>query len=134
MPFTTIHQASSRENAAQMSDLKRLANVESVTYMNVLKKLCAALWIAQAMLAAFLLFAGGIQLVLPVAEMTKPTHSNALPILIGIAQSLSAMGLTLPGLLQSSIRLTPLLTFGLAIVLVVPSGAELTNEDSPRES
>ena len=82
------------------------------------------------MLAAFLLFAGGIQLVLPVAEMARPSHGSALPVLIDIAQALSAMGLTLPGLLQTSIGMTPLLTFGLAVVLVSPSERDLTASGS----
>jgi len=130
MPLTSVRQNQSKSTGPQTSISTGYTIAQPTTYMGTLKKVCVGLWIAQAMLVAFLLFAGGIQLVLPVAEMARPSHGSALPILIGIAQSLSAMGWTLPGLLQTSIGMAPLLTFGMAVVLVSSPEQDLTTSDS----
>lgn len=77
------------------------------------------LWIVQALLAAVFLFAGGMKLVLPIAEMTKQIALPG-PFLrfIGVAEILGALGLILPGLLRIRPALTPLAAAGLAIIMI----------------
>ena len=83
-----------------------------------------ALWIAQGLLAAIFLFAGGMKLVMPVEEMTKQI---ALPGLflrfIAVCEVLGAIGLILPWLLRIRPGLTPLAAAGLAIIMI---GATVT--------
>ena len=83
-----------------------------------------ALWIAQGLLAALFLFAGGTKLILPIEEMTKDI---ALPGLflrfIGVAEVLGAIGLILPWLLRIRPGLTPLAAAGLVIIMI---GATVT--------
>jgi DoxX-like family len=78
-----------------------------------------ALWIAQGLLAALFLFAGGMKLVLPLDQMTGPV---ALPgwflRFIGVAEVLGALGLILPGLLRIRPGLTPLAAAGLVIIMI----------------
>lgn len=78
-----------------------------------------ALWIAQGLLAAIFLFAGGMKLILPVEEMTK---EMALPGLflrfIAVCEVLGAFGLILPGLLRVRPGLTALAAAGLVIVMI----------------
>ena len=77
------------------------------------------LWIIQVLLALLFLFAGGIKLVLPIAEMTK---QMALPGLflrfLGVAEVLGALGLILPGLLRIRPGLTPLAAAGLTLIMI----------------
>jgi uncharacterized membrane protein YphA (DoxX/SURF4 family) len=83
-----------------------------------------ALWIAQGLLAAIFLFAGGMKLVMPVEEMTRQI---ALPGLflrfIAVCEVLGAIGLILPWLLRIRPGLTPLAAAGLAIIMI---GATVT--------
>ena len=83
-----------------------------------------ALWIAQGLLAALFLFAGGMKFVMPVEEMTKQI---ALPGLflrfIGVCEVLGAIGLILPWLMRIRPGLTPLAAAGLAIIMI---GATVT--------
>lgn len=76
------------------------------------------LWVVQGLLAALFLFAGVMKLVLPVEAMAGPV---ALPGLflrfIGVAETLGAIGLILPGLLRIHAELTPLAAAGLAIIM-----------------
>ena len=89
-----------------------------------------ALWTVQVLLAILFLFAGGMKLILPIAEMTKDMPMPG-PFLrfIGVAEVLGALGLVLPGLLRIRPVLTPLAAVGLAIimtgatVLTLPKGA-----------
>ena len=78
-----------------------------------------ALWIAQGLLAALFLFAGGTKLILPIEEMTKEI---ALPGLflrfIGVAEVLGAIGLIVPWLLRIRPSLTPLAAAGLVIIMI----------------
>ena len=78
-----------------------------------------ALWIAQALLAALFLFAGGTKLVLPIEEMTKQVPMPGLFLrLIGLCEVLGAIGLILPWLLRIRPGLTTLAAAGLAIIMI----------------
>jgi uncharacterized membrane protein YphA (DoxX/SURF4 family) len=80
-----------------------------------------ALWIAQALLAAIFLFAGGMKLVLPIEEMTK---QMPIPLpgwflrFTGVVEVLGAIGVILPWLLRIRPGLTPLAAAGLVIVMI----------------
>ena len=78
-----------------------------------------ALWIVQGLLAAIFLLAGGAKLVLPLDQMTGPV---ALPgwflRFIGLAETLGALGLVLPGLLRIRTGLTSLAAAGLVIIMI----------------
>ena len=80
-----------------------------------------ALWIAQALLAAIFLFAGGMKLVIPIEEMTK---QMPIPLpdwflrFTGIVEVLGAIGVTLPWLLRIRPALTPLAATGLVFVMI----------------
>jgi len=76
------------------------------------------LWTVQGLLALLFLFAGGMKLALPVAELTKEmTLPGAFVRFIGVAEVLGAVGLILPGLLRIRQGLTPLAAAGLAIIM-----------------
>ena len=80
-----------------------------------------ALWIAQALLAAIFLFAGGMKLVVPIEEMTK---QMPIPLpgwflrFTGIVEVLGAIGVILPWLMRIRPALTPLAATGLVIVMI----------------
>src|SRR5262245_30354616 len=80
-----------------------------------------ALWIAQALLAAIFLFAGGMKLVVPIEEMTK---QMPIPLpdwflrFTGIVEVLGAIGVILPWILRIRPALTPLAAAGLVIVMI----------------
>jgi uncharacterized membrane protein YphA (DoxX/SURF4 family) len=80
-----------------------------------------ALWIAQGLLAALFLFAGGMKLVMPIEEMMK---QMPVPLpgwfvwFTGIVEVLGAIGLILPRLLRIRPGLTPLAAAGLVIVMI----------------
>jgi uncharacterized membrane protein YphA (DoxX/SURF4 family) len=79
------------------------------------------LWIAQGLLAAIFLFAGGMKLVLPIEEMTK---QMPIPLpgwflrFTGVIEMLGAIGVILPWLLRIRADLTPLAAAGLVIVMI----------------
>ena len=80
-----------------------------------------ALWIAQGLLAAMFLFAGGMKLVIPIEEMLK---QMPIPLpgwflrFTGVVEVLGAIGLILPWLLRIRPGLTPLAAAGLVIVMI----------------
>jgi hypothetical protein len=78
------------------------------------------LWIVQALLALLFLFAGGIKLVLPAAQLIKmaPILSAGFLRFIGVCEVLGALGLILPGLLRIRPGLTPLAAAGLVIIMI----------------
>jgi hypothetical protein len=77
------------------------------------------LWIAQGVLAALFLFAGGMKLVVPAAALAAQSHlPGAFMKFIGLAETLGALGLVLPGLFQIRPRLTPLAAAGLVIIMI----------------
>ena len=77
------------------------------------------LWIAQGVLGAIFLFAGGFKLVLPAAALAAQSHMPGEFIkFIGVCETLGALGLILPGLFHIQERLTPLAASGLVIIMV----------------
>ncbi len=83
------------------------------------------LWIAQGLLAALFMFAGGMKLVAPPEMLTGPV---AFPVwflrLIGAAEVFGAVGLILPELLKIKRQLTPLAAAGLVVIMC---GATVVN-------
>jgi hypothetical protein len=88
------------------------------------------LWIVQALLAALFLFAGGVKLITPIAEMTKQI---ALPgwflRFIGVAEVLGALGLILPWLVRITPVLTPLAASGVGIIMIGATVVTLVTAD-----
>lgn len=77
-----------------------------------------ALWIVQGLLALLFLFAGGMKLILPLAQLTGPIPLPGVFMrFIGVAEVLGALGLILPGLLRVRPGLTPLAAAGLVIIM-----------------
>src|SRR5688500_2639166 len=79
------------------------------------------LWAVQVLLAALFLFAGVTKLVLPIEQMTAQMP-NPLPgaflRFIGVAETLGALGLIVPGLLRIKPGLTPLAAAGLVVIMI----------------
>jgi hypothetical protein len=76
-------------------------------------------WIAQGVLAALFLFAGGMKLVMPAAALAAQSHMPGGFIkFIGVCETLGALGLILPGLFRVQDRLTPLAASGLVIIMI----------------
>jgi uncharacterized membrane protein YphA (DoxX/SURF4 family) len=82
-------------------------------------RLSIALWILQVLLAALFLFAGITKLILPLEKMAGPI---ALPgsflRFLGVAETLGALGLILPGILRTKPGLTPLAAACLLIIMI----------------
>lgn len=77
------------------------------------------LWIAQGLLAALFLFAGGMKLVTPADVLAAQSHmSGAFLKFIGVCETLGALGLVLPGIFRIQQRLTPLAAAGLVIIMI----------------
>jgi hypothetical protein len=77
------------------------------------------LWIIQGILAALFLLAGISKLVMPVEAMTSQIHLPGLFLrFIGIAETLGALGLILPGLLKIRPELTSLAAGGLVVIMI----------------
>jgi len=82
------------------------------------------LWIAQGILAALFLFAGGMKLVVPAEALAAQSHlPGAFMKFIGLAETLGALGLVLPGLFRIRQAVTPLAATGLVIIMI---GATVT--------
>src|SRR5690348_10763687 len=76
-------------------------------------------WVAQGVLAALFLFAGGMKLVMPVAALAAQSHMPGEFIkFIGVCETLGALGLILPGLFHIQERLTALAASGLVVIMV----------------
>jgi hypothetical protein len=76
-------------------------------------------WIAQGVLAALFLLAGGTKLVMPAAALAAQSHMPGGFIkFIGVCETLGALGLILPGLFRIQERLTPLAAAGLTIIMM----------------
>jgi hypothetical protein len=87
-----------------------------------------ALWTVQGLLAALFLFAGGMKLVMPIESMTAQMPlplPGAFLRFIGVAETLGALGLILPGLLRIRPGLTPLAAAGLVIIMIGATGLTL---------
>src|SRR5947207_5284258 len=79
----------------------------------------AGLWIAQGVLAALFLFAGGMKLILPADALAAQSHlPGAFMKFIGICETLGAIGLILPGLTRIRTELTPLAAAGLVAIMI----------------
>lgn len=77
------------------------------------------LWVIQAVLAALFLYAGGFKLVTPIAALAAQSHmSGAFLKFIGVAETLGALGLVLPGITRIRTELTPLAATGLVIIMI----------------
>ena len=82
------------------------------------------LWILQALLSLFFLFAGGLKLVMSAEAMAKMSPPNAIMLpgpfikFIGVCEVLGALGLVLPGLTKIRRGLTPLAALGLVIIMI----------------
>jgi len=82
------------------------------------------LWILQALLSLFFLFAGGLKLVMSSEAMAKMSPPNAIQLpgpfikFIGVCEVLGALGLVLPGLTKIRRGLTPLAAVGLVIIMI----------------
>src|SRR4029453_11817338 len=88
------------------------------------KRLNAALWIVQGLLAALFLFAGSTKLILPIDVLMSMGSPNQIALpgwfikFIGVAEVLGAIGLILPRLLRIRPGLTPLAATGLVIIMI----------------
>jgi hypothetical protein len=77
------------------------------------------LWTVQWILALLFLFAGGMKLILPVAEMTKGTPLPGWFIrFVGVCEIAGAFGLFLPGLLRIRQELTTLAAMCLTVIMI----------------
>lgn len=77
------------------------------------------LWIAQGILAAVFLFAGGMKLVSPTDVLAAQSHlPGAFMKFIGTCETLGAFGLILPGLFRIQPRLTWFAASGLMIIMI----------------
>jgi DoxX-like family len=78
-----------------------------------------ALWIIQGLLALLFLFAGGMKLIMPLADLTAQMPLPGWFVrFIGVAEVLGALGLILPGLLHIRPGLTALAAAGLVIIMI----------------
>jgi uncharacterized membrane protein YphA (DoxX/SURF4 family) len=78
------------------------------------------LWTVQGLLAVVFLVAGVTKLVLPIDAMQQGTvhFSGAFLRFIGVAETLGALGLILPGLLRIQEVLTPVAAAGLVVIMI----------------
>ena len=76
-------------------------------------------WVAQGLLAALFLFAGGVKLVLPPEALAGAVPMPIFFIrFIGICEVLGAFGLILPMALRIRSSLTPFAAVGLAVIMI----------------
>jgi hypothetical protein len=122
MLSTTINRQHARREQKPEQNLEQpMQNTyvaATVSYVAPLRHLCLGLWLIQALLLALFLFAGGLQLILPIAAMAHPSSDKLLRFL-AMAQSLTAMGLTLPGLVKSSVGSMPLFASGALVLTLI---------------
>ena len=77
------------------------------------------LWVCQVVLALLFLFAGGVKLVMPAADLTAQTPLPAFFLrFIGTMEILGGLGMVLPGMLRIAVKLTPLAATGLVIIMI----------------
>jgi len=78
-----------------------------------------ALWIVQGLLALLFVFSGVMKLIMPIEAMTEQIQLPG-PFLrfIGVAETLGALGLVLPGVLRIRHGLIPLAATGLVIIMI----------------
>jgi hypothetical protein len=86
--------------------------------MRKIDKSGAALWTVQGLLAALFLFAGVMKLVMPYDPALSMGFAEWFLRFIGVAETLGALGLILPGLTRVHTELTPLAAAGLVVIMV----------------
>jgi uncharacterized membrane protein YphA (DoxX/SURF4 family) len=92
--------------------------------------LSIALWIAQSLLAAAFLMAGGMKLLMSAADLTKQgAASVGLARFIGVAEVAGALGVILPGVTRILPRLTALAALGLFIVMVLAFALHVSRDE-----
>jgi len=96
------------------------------TRTDVRSKMSIALWFAQGLLGLFFLLVGGSKLTMPPEALTAhlPVSAEFLRF-IGVAETLGALGLILPGLLRIGTSLTPWAAVGLVIIMNGATGFTL---------
>ena len=82
----------------------------------------AVLWTIQGLMAALFLFAGVMKLVMPFDPAMSMGFPEWFLRFIGVAETLGALGLILPGLTGIRRELTALAAAGLAIIMVGATG------------
>ena len=91
----------------------------STTHETYPRKTLALLWTIQGALALLFLFAGGVKLAAPAAELAQQSSLSPLFLkFIGLAEVAGALGLVLPGILRVGRGLTSLAAAGLVIIMV----------------
>jgi hypothetical protein len=102
-----------------MAELRADRRSGSVDADRSSRRLHYALWTVQWLLAAVFLLAGVSKLVMSIEAMTQQIQLPGWFLrFIGVAETLGAIGLILPGLLQIRPGLTPLAAAGLVIIMV----------------
>ena len=91
--------------------------------MRTITRTSAALWTVQGLLAALFLFAGLMKLAMPYDPAMAMGFPEWFLRFIGVAETLGALGLVLPGITRVRTELTPLAAAGLLVVMV---GAAVT--------
>ena len=82
------------------------------------KGMNVALWIAQILLAAMFIFAGGSKLVMDVAQMQQGNHiPGGFLRFVGVLELLAGLGMILPWLLRLNRALTPLAAAGIVALM-----------------
>lgn len=77
------------------------------------------LWVIQALLALVFLFAGGMKLVMPAADLTAQMPLPAAFLrFVAVMEILGGLGLVLPGILHIQVKLTPLAAAGLVMIMI----------------
>jgi uncharacterized membrane protein YphA (DoxX/SURF4 family) len=83
------------------------------------RKLSAAVWVVQGLLAVVFVFTGIMKLTAPIEMLTAQVPlPAALVRFLGLAETLGAIGLILPGLFRIRTGLTPLAASGLVIIML----------------
>jgi hypothetical protein len=78
----------------------------------------AALWTVQGLLAALFLFAGLMKLAMPYDPAMSMGFAEWFLRFIGVAETLGALGLVLPGITRIRTELTSLAAAGLVVIMV----------------
>lgn len=91
------------------------------------KVLNTTLWVSQALLALVFLLAGGMKLLTPAAKLSAMPLPLGLIRFIGVAGVAGAIGVVLPAAIRILPLLTPLAAVGLAIVMVLATGFNVTH-------
>ena len=86
-------------------------------------KVSVALWTVQGLLAALFLFAGLMKLAMPYDPAMSMGFPEWFLRFIGVAETLGALGLVLPGITRVATYLTSLAAAGLLVIMV---GAAVT--------